>query len=94
MAGLICGVLSVFLCGIFSAVPGLYFSFSARKVAKQQGRGTGLSTTGIVLNALGIVATIAMVVIFLLVIVMAASTGASQPDPMMGMNSMPMGYGY
>ena len=92
MAGLICGVLSMFLFGVFAAVPGLYFSFSARKIATQQGRGTGLSTTGIVLNGLGILATIAFVAIFLLMIVVAASSG--QQDPMMQMQGAYPGYGY
>jgi hypothetical protein len=93
MAGLICGVVSMFFCGIFLAAPGLYFSFSARGVAKKEGRGTGLATTGIVLNGIGVLVTFAWIAIFILTMMMSAG---GQPDPMMnyqGMNG-PGPYGY
>lgn len=97
MAGLICGVVSMFLCGIFVAAPGLYFSNSARGIAKAQGRGTGLATTGLVLNSIGVLVTFAWIALFILTMVLSAS---GQPDPMMpGMDGMnggdPYGpYGY
>ena len=91
MAGLICGVLSMFLFGILAAAPGMYFSISARKIAVLQGRGTGLSTAGIVLNGLGILATFAAVAILIITIVIAASSG--QQDPMMQGGAYP-GYGF
>ena len=90
MAGLICGVVSMFFCGIFAAAPGFYFSWSARGVAQSQGRGTGLATTGLVLNGIGILVTFAWFAIVLLTIAMSAS----QPDPMMDFNSMNNPYGY
>lgn len=92
MAGLICGVLSMFLCGVLAAAPGLYFSWSARGIAKQQGRGTGLATTGLVLNGLGIVVTVVSIIFMILAFAVAASSG--QPDPMMEFNNMQGPYGY
>ncbi len=86
-AGLICGALSIFLCGAFASIPGIYFSWSSLTQAKAQGRSTTLSNVGLVLNVLGILATIVAIGLMILMVIMAsvAPTGNefdySQPDP-------------
>ena len=81
MAGVICGVVSVFLCGLITAVPGLYFSWSSLSQAKQTGESKSTAYVGLGLNSLGIVLTVLAVLIFLCVGIMQANTS-------------PYGYGY
>ncbi|MCC7334820.1 MAG: zinc ribbon domain-containing protein [Pirellulaceae bacterium] len=86
-AGLICGVLSMFMCGVFASIPGIYFSWSSLTQAKAQGRSTTLSNVGLLLNGLGILATIVGIGLFILMVVMASmsQTGSEfdyvQPMP-------------
>lgn len=92
MAGLICGLLSMFMFGIFASAPGLYFSWTAISKAKAGGTSTRLGVVGIVLNCLGIVATVIVAVLVVLMIAMSMTPGG---DPMMdgGMYG-PSPYGY
>ena len=83
MAGLVCGVLSIFMLGIFAAAPGLYFSWTALSKAKANGSSTRLGTIGLLLNIMGIVATIAMVLLLILIVAMQLSVGTDTYGPEM-----------
>ncbi len=80
-ASLICGVLSIFLCGALASIPGLYFSWSAMAQAKAQGKSSNLAVIGLVLNILGILITFAMIAVMLAMFVFAAS---ATTDPYSG----------
>ena len=88
-AGLICGVISIFFCGIFTAIPGLFFSWSAFSKAKREGKPTGLAMTGLVLNGAGVLISIVLIGITILATLMSVGSGA--PDPgVYDMNAMPL----
>jgi hypothetical protein len=78
MAGLICGVISILLCGVFAAFPGLFFSWTAIANAKAAGQSTRLGTIGIILNCIGVVTTI-IAVIFLIMLLLLQSSGGDYP---------------
>ena len=80
-AGLICGLLALFMCGILAAAPGLYFSMSALSTAKANGTSKTLAYAGIVLNVLGIVATLAMIAVMGLAFAVQASSDPFAPSP-------------
>jgi hypothetical protein len=83
-AGLICGALSIFVCGIIASIPGLYFSWSALNQAKAQGKSPTTAYIGLVLNVLGVLMTCAAIGLMIIMMLMAGAAGGGdmgQPDP-------------
>lgn len=83
-AGLICGALSILLCGIIASIPGLYFSWSALNQAKATGKSSNTAYIGLALNILGVIFTCAAIGLTAIMMLMAgASVGndMGQPPP-------------
>jgi hypothetical protein len=73
VAALILGILTFFCLGPLGALLAIIFGFLGLKKAKEINVGKGMSIAGIVLGAIGLVAT----VIFIIVLVVAGSTAKS-----------------
>ena len=86
-AGLICGFVSIVLCGAIASLPGLYFSWSSLSLAKREGRSTTMSKVGLAMNGLGMLLTCFAIGFTILMMLMAgaASSGSGLetggPDP-------------
>ena len=70
IASLIMGIFSLFLCGIFLAIPALIVGYSARRQIDDNPElynGRGLATAGIVMGWLVTIVTVAVVVLAVVV---------------------------
>ncbi|MEZ6092646.1 MAG: zinc ribbon domain-containing protein [Pirellulaceae bacterium] len=74
-ASVICGILSMLLCGALASIPGIYFGYSALQDAKTNGQSTTVPWVGIGLNVAGIVFTILGILLGLMISMMQMSGG-------------------
>lgn len=75
-AGLICGVLSIFACGLLASIPGIYFSWSAIASRRKSGGGVGLGYLAMGLNGLGVLISILCTLLMIAAFVASASAAA------------------
>lgn len=76
-ASLVCGILGLILCGIFTAIPAIILGGQAIREIDASGgaiSGRGQASAGRVLGFISVALTVIVVIIWLVVVVFAASS--------------------